>query len=83
MEILKITNSEQNYILAYIDVTATYVSGMTIMAVSSSGEVYSMAANASGTTRLEVLEKGDYIVSATIGMFLRKARRFRFQQTER
>lgn len=67
MEILKITNSEQNYILAYIDVTATYVSGMTIMAVSSSGEVYSSAANASGTTRLEVLEKGDYIVSATIG----------------
>ena len=67
MEILKITNSADNYITAYIDVTATYVSGMKVMAVSSTGEVYSTNADSSGTTRLEVSEKGDYIVTAKIG----------------
>lgn len=67
MEILKITNSADNYITAYIDVTATYVSGMKVMAVSSTGEVYSTNADSSGVTRLEVAEKGDYIVTAKIG----------------
>lgn len=67
MEILKITDSADNYITAYIDVTATYVSGMKVMAVSSTGEVYSTDADSSGTTRLEVSEKGDYIVTAKIG----------------
>ena len=67
MEILKITNSADNYITAYIDVTATYISGMKVMAVSSTGEVYSTNADSSGTTRLEVSEKGDYIVTAKIG----------------
>lgn len=67
MEILKITNSADNYITAYIDVTATYVNGMKVMAVSSTGEVYSTNADSSGTTRLEVSEKGDYIVTAKIG----------------
>lgn len=67
MEILKITNSADNYITAYIDVTTTYVSGMKVMAVSSTGEVYSTNADSSGTTRLEVSEKGDYIVTAKIG----------------
>ena len=67
MEILKITNSADNYINAYIDVTAAYVNGMKVMAVSSTGEVYSANADSSGTTRLEVSEKGDYIVTAKIG----------------
>lgn len=67
MEILKITNSADNYINAYIDVTAAYVNGMKVMAVSSTGEVYSTNADSSGTTRLEVSEKGDYIVTAKIG----------------
>lgn len=67
MEILKITDSADNYITAYIDITATYVNGMKVMAVSNTGEVYSTNADSSGTTRLEVSEKGDYIVTAKIG----------------
>lgn len=67
MEILKITNTVDNAITAYIDITVAYVSGMKVVAVSSSGEVYSADADSSGVTRLEVAEKGDYIVTAKIG----------------
>lgn len=65
MEILKISGND-NYITAYIDVVVEYIEGMKVMAVSQSGEVYSKAASETGTTRLEVSEKGDYIVSAVV-----------------
>lgn len=66
MEVLKITGSD-SYVTAYIDITVPYIEGMKVMAVSLTGEVYSMNASRTGTTRLEVSEKGDYVVSAVIG----------------
>lgn len=66
MEILKITNAVE-YITAYIDVKIPYTEGMKVMAVSITGQIYSMDADQSGTTRLEVSEIGDYLVSAAIG----------------
>ena len=66
MEILKITGSD-SYVTAYIDVTAPYIAGAKVMAVSMTGEIYSVSISQTGTTRIEVSEKGDYVVSAVIG----------------
>lgn len=68
MEILKI-QGENDGVSAYIDVSVAYEAGMQITAVSSSGTVYSQLADSSGVTRINVMEKGDYMVSASFGSF--------------